>query len=70
MLDKALSAIEPFALTVIFLAGASLAGYVKFTNGKMVGEATIFFAVLLIIKHVVGRITEKHDAQPIKVKKG
>lgn len=52
MLDKILNAIEPFALTLIILAGANLAGYVKFSDGKMIGELTIFLGVLLVIKHI------------------
>jgi hypothetical protein len=59
MLDKFITAIEPFALTVIVLAGASLAGWVTFTNTKVVGIAAVFCGILLIVRHVYVRVTAK-----------
>lgn len=58
MLDKVTTAIEPFALTVILLAGASLAGWVSFTNKHVVGIATVFCAILLIVNHVFRQVTK------------
>ena len=52
MFDRLLMAIEPFALTLIILAGASLAGWLDFTDAGIVGVATVFVGVLLVIKHV------------------
>jgi hypothetical protein len=52
MLDKIVTAIEPFALTVIVLAGASLAGWVAFTNRYVIGIATVFCGILLIVNHI------------------
>lgn len=58
MLDKIVNAIEPFALTVILLAGASLAGWVSFTNKHIVGTATVFCAILLIVNHVYRQVSK------------
>lgn len=52
MLDKIVTAIEPFALTVIVLAGASLAGWVTFVNTRVVGIATVFCGILLVVNHI------------------
>ena len=52
MLDKIVTAIEPFALTIIVLAGASLAGWVTFVNKEVVGIATVFCGILLIVNHI------------------
>lgn len=51
MFDKFLNAVEPFALTVIVLSGASLAGWVEFSNSVVVGYATVFCGILLVAKH-------------------
>lgn len=58
MLNKIVTALEPFALTVIILAGASLAGWVKFTNTYVVGVATVFCGILLTVNHVRKQITK------------
>lgn len=63
MLEKIVTAIEPFALTIIVLAGASLAGWVHFTNSSIIGVATVFAGVLLVLVHVVKQVTK-----PINVK--
>lgn len=52
MLDKIVTAIEPFALTVIVLAGASLAKWVDFVNPRVVGIATVFCGMLLVVNHI------------------
>jgi len=59
MLNKVIIATEPFAFTVIILAGASLAGWVSFSNRDIVGIATVFCGILLIINHVVKQISIK-----------
>jgi hypothetical protein len=60
MFDKIATAVEPFALTMIVLAGANMAGWVSFTNVRMVGLVTVGSGVVLIIKHVAQRLaTEK-----------
>lgn len=51
-LDRFLLSIEPFALTLVILAGANLAGWVQFSQRDIVGTVTVFFGVLLMIKHV------------------
>ena len=59
MLDKFVDAIEPFALGIIVLAGAQLAGWVTFTNSKAGGIAAVFCGILLIVRHVYVRVTAK-----------
>ncbi len=66
MFEKLVTALEPFGFTVIILAGATLAGWVKFTNSYVVGIAAVGFGILLIVKHVVLQIQK----QPISNKKG
>jgi hypothetical protein len=63
MLNKITLSIEPFALTIIILAGASLAGWVNFSNGRIVGDATVFCGVLLTLNHVVKQFSNQ---QPVK----
>lgn len=53
MFEKLVTAIEPFALTLIVISGASLAKWVNFSNTYVVGVATVFFGILLTVKHVV-----------------
>lgn len=52
MLEKVITAIEPFAFTLVILAGANLAGWVKFSNTYVVGVAIVFCGILFTVKHV------------------
>jgi hypothetical protein len=56
MLNRIVTAIEPFALTVIILAGASLAGWVKFVNASIIGIVAVFCGLLLVINHVAKQV--------------
>ena len=56
MFNRLVTSIEPFAFTLIILAGASMAGWVQFTNNDIVGIALVFFGSLLIIKHIWAHI--------------
>lgn len=56
MYERIVTAIEPFALTLIILAGAQLSGWMTVTNGKMVGYATVFFGVALVLNHIVKQV--------------
>ncbi len=66
MFEKLITALEPFGFTIIILAGATLAGWVKFTNSYVVGVAAVGFGILLIVKHIVLQVKK----QPISNKKG
>lgn len=66
MFEKLITALEPFGFTVIILAGATLAGWVKFTNSYVVGVAAVGFGILLIVKHIVLQVKK----QPTVNKKG
>lgn len=66
MFNKLVTAIEPFAFTLVILSGANLAGWVEFSNRDIVGIVVVFFGSLLIIKHIVGHITEDKTAKASK----
>lgn len=59
MIDKVIEAIEPFALTIVVFAGASLAGWVKFSNQPIVGYAAVFVGTLLAVKHIGLRVKQQ-----------
>ena len=61
MFEKLTTALEPFGFTVIILAGATLAGWVEFTNSYVVGVATVGFGILLVVKHVVLAVQSSND---------
>ncbi|UOF80542.1 phosphoinositide-interacting protein family [Caudoviricetes sp.] len=65
MFEKLVTALEPFGFTVIILAGATLAGWVKFTNSYVVGVAAVSFGILLVIKHIVLQV---HNQKPTNKK--
>lgn len=52
MLNKIISALEPFMAVVVILAGATLTGAVKWTNPKPVGIITVFCGILLTVNHI------------------
>lgn len=52
MLNKIISAVEPFVAVVVLLAGATLAGWVKWMNARPVGLVAVFCGILLIVNHV------------------
>ncbi len=59
MLEKIITALEPFAIPLVIFAGASMANWVQFTNSYTVGVATVFAGVLLMVKHLLVQITNK-----------
>lgn len=61
MFEDILEAIEPFALGLILFAGASLAGWVTFTNTFPVGVATFAFGIILIIAYIIRRVKSKRQ---------
>lgn len=58
MFNKLVTAIEPFAFTLVILVGAYMAGWVKFSNPGTIGVVVVFLGSLLIVKHIWGHITE------------
>lgn len=69
MFNKLVTAIEPFAFTLVILAGANLAGWVEFSNRDIVGIVVVFFGSLLIVKHIVGHITADNKTKSPKKSK-
>lgn len=63
MFNKLVTAIEPFAFTLVILAGANLAGWVEFSNRDIVGIVIVFFGSLLIVKHIASHLTEDQQSK-------
>lgn len=66
MFSKLVTAIEPFAFTLVILAGANLAGWVEFSNRDIVGIVVVFLGSLLIIKHIGSHLVQ--DKKPKQTK--
>lgn len=64
--ERFINTIEPFALTIIILAGSNLAGWVSFTNKYYVGIATVFCGILLVVAYFVSQMRSPKQS----VKKG
>jgi len=69
MFGKLVTAIEPFAFTLVILAGATLAGWVDFSNKYAVGVAVVFFGIMLMLNHIVKSISNQSTDNPKKGKK-
>lgn len=52
MFEKLVTAVEPFGLTVVVLAGLTLTGRIQFADSGIVGYVTIFVGAALIVLHV------------------
>lgn len=59
MYEKIVTAVEPFALTMVILSGANQAGWVQFTNHDIVGYVTVFVGAILVINHVVRQVSNQ-----------
>lgn len=70
MFEKLITSLEPFGFTVIILAGATLAGWVEFTNSYVVGVATVGFGILLVLKHLVLQVRQGTEDNKQTNKKG
>lgn len=58
MFERFVKAITPFALTLIIIAGASLASWIQFSNKYAVGVLVVFFGILLTVSYIVGEIRQ------------
>lgn len=64
MFDKIMDAITPLALTLIVLAGMSLAGWVQFTSGAyIVGIVTVFAGILLLVTDIWKKVRPEKENQ-------
>lgn len=68
MFEKIVTAIEPFALTVVVIAGFVLCDRVQVADRVIVGYATVFVGVSLIIVHVVKQVRISKVSKPTKRK--
>ncbi|RTL04872.1 hypothetical protein EKK58_09620 [Candidatus Dependentiae bacterium] len=58
MFDNFITAIAPFGYGLILLAGASLAGWVNFSNKYIVGVAVVGFGILFIVNHIYKQLKQ------------
>lgn len=59
MLEKIINSIEPFAIGLVILAGASLAGWVEFSNPYVVGICAFAAGILLMLGYAVKQFKSK-----------
>ena len=56
MFEKIVTAVEPFGLTVVVMAGLTLANRIEFADRVIVGYVTIFVGASLIVLHVYRQV--------------
>jgi hypothetical protein len=56
MFEKIVTAVEPFGLTVVVIAGLVLSGRINVADSDIVGIVTVFVGVSLIIVHVIKQV--------------
>lgn len=59
MFEKFVASIAPFGYALILLAGASLAGWVNFSNKYVVGVGVVAFAILFIVVHITQQLRKE-----------
>lgn len=63
MFERIIKAVEPFGFTLIVLVGASLAGWVNFSNQAPVGVTVFGFGILFMVNHIVIRVKEQKTSK-------
>jgi hypothetical protein len=66
MFEKFVTAVEPFGLTMVVIAGLVLAGRIDVADHVIVGYAAVFVGVGLIIVHVLKQMKTNKPAQKRK----
>ena len=66
MFEKIVTAVEPFGLTMVVLAGLILAERIELADRVIVGYVTVFVGAALIIVHITKQLTSGNS----KSKKG
>lgn len=56
MFEKVVTAVEPFGLTMVVIAGLTLCDRVQVADRGIVGIVTVFIGVALIVVHIVKQI--------------
>lgn len=56
MFEKIVTAVEPFGLTMVVIAGLVLANRLQVSDRVIVGYITTFIGVSLIVVHVVRQV--------------
>lgn len=64
MFEKLVTAIEPFGISIVILAGAVLANWIPISNQYPVGIVVVVFGIMLMVNHVVKQL--KNQKQPSK----
>lgn len=66
MFERLITAVEPFGLTIVVIAGLVLAGRVKVADSGIVGMVTVFVGVALIVIHVYKQVKISKTNVPSK----
>lgn len=66
MFERFVTAIEPFALTLIILSGAALAGWIQVSNHYPVGVATVFCGMLLVVRYIARQMKTENATKSNK----
>lgn len=63
MFESITDALEPFALVTVVFAGLVLAGRIAVTDSVIVGVATTFIGVALIVTHVIKQVKSRKQSK-------
>lgn len=67
MFEKVTTALEPFGLTMVVLAGLILMGRIQVADRGIVGIVTVFVGVALILVHIVKQL---RSTEKVNIKQG
>lgn len=56
MFEKVVTAVEPFGLTMVVIAGLILSDRIQVADRGIVGVITVFIGVALILVHIIKQI--------------
>lgn len=66
MFEKIVTAVEPFGLTMVVVAGLVLSDRMQVSDRAIVGYVTIFIGVALIVVHITKQIKTPKSANKRK----
>lgn len=63
MFEKFVTAVEPFALTIVVIAGLVLSDRIQVADRVIIGYAAVFIGVGLIIVHIIKQMKTSKPAK-------
>jgi hypothetical protein len=66
MFERLVTAIEPFALTIVVISGLVLSGRVQVADRGIIGMVTVFIGVALIVIHIFKEVKNTNTNVPSK----